>query len=538
MSEDLASKLYHDFPTFAKLCLKIENKEGRLVPFELNDAQQIAWLEIKRQMDAGEPVRIILLKGRQQGCSTLAQGLSMWLACTREGFRSMTVAHKLKPAAQDLFGKVEEMYKSLPPEVKYPIAAGRQTGRRMKFDDPMRSLLVVESAEESDAVGRSGTFAFGHLTEIPFWPKADETVAAFMACVPDKAGTFVIVESTAKGMGDWFHRTWVSCSNAVAEGRRPEFTPVFIPWFKQREYRRKRDELDAPLTDDERKRMKKYGITEEQILWYRSKIEQSGDLAQQEYPDEADLAFLTSGMPFFLPKPMAKLEKRVKETPPLRKGRWVSDVENGKRKFRFREHDTGELWVWESPKKDHQYLVSVDPSTGRGRDSSAYHVLDVTDPVIKQVATFHGKIPVDALATDSILTCRYYNNALWVPERNNHGEGLVAKGVNDIGYTNVYRYKRDAYYGASASNLLGWTTSKSTRPMALEALAEHVHNGLLEINCIRTVKEMRTFIFADDLGLKAEAAKGTSDDLVMSLAIGIAARNQATTGTVSFEVWN
>lgn len=535
--DDLTSRLYHDFPTFAKLCLQIEDKDGKLVPFELNDAQQIVWREIKRQMDAGEPVRVLLLKGRQQGCSTLAQGISMWLACTREGFRGMTVAHKLKPAAQELFGKVELMYQHLPPEVKYELASGRQTGRRLKFEEPMRSVLVVESAEESDAVGRSGTFAFGHLTEIPFWPKADETMAAFMACVPDKAGTFIIVESTAKGMGDWFHRSWSSCTLAVAEKRKPEFAPIFVPWFMQKEYRRKRTDLDAPLTPSELDRMKRLGINEDQLLWYRSKIEQSGELAQQEYPDTAEQAFLTSGLPFFDAKRIRKIESGLRSKSPLRKGRWTPQTNNGKRTFKFQEYDQGPFWCWEPPEKGAQYLVSVDPSTGRARDSSAYHVLKIDGAKLIQVASFHGKLPVDELAMDSILTCRYYENALWVPERNNHGEGLVSKGVTDIGYNNVYRFKREAYYGAKASNELGWTTSKKTRPMALEALAEHVHNGLIEINCPRTIAEMKTFIFQDDQGLKAAAAKGTHDDLIMSLAIGVAARNQATTGSIEYEVW-
>lgn len=535
---DLAASLYRDFPTFAKLCLRIETKKGKLEPFELNDAQWIIWREIKRQMDANLPVRVITLKGRQQGCSTLAAGIAMWLACTREGFRGMTIAHKLKPAAQELFGKVELMYEHLPPEVRVPLAPGRATGRRLKFDEPMRSLLVVESAEESDAVGRSGTFTFGHLTEIPFWKSPEDTIAAFEACVPSEPETFILVESTAQGMGNWFHRTWVDAELAVAEKRQPAYWPVFVPWFAQAEYRRRRTDFDTDLTARERERMQRFSLDEEQILWYRDKEQKNGDLAQQEYPDTPRDAFLSSGLPFFLAKPLARHEKHAKSKPPVRKGRWMLRRVSGVTKASFVENPSGEMWVWDTPRAGHHYVVSVDPSSGRAKDRSAYHVLDVTEPVIRQVASFHGMLQPDELAIDSITTCRYYNNALWVPERNAVGERLVGKGYDDIGYTNVYRFTADALVGGrKQSSIAGWVSSPKTRPWALEKLAEAVHSDTIELNCPRTVEELRSFIYLDAANeRKIGAAAGAHDDLVMALAIGVAARDQAG-GEVSYERW-
>jgi hypothetical protein len=489
-------------------------------------------------MDAKLPVRVIILKGRQQGCSTLAQGIAMWLACTREGFRGMTVAHKLKPAAADLFGKVELMYENLPPEVKVPLAPGRQTGRRLKFDAPMRSLLVVESAEESDAVGRSGTFTFGHLTELPFWRAEEETVSAFEACVPDEPGTFIIVESTAQGIGNWYEQTYTAARTAVDNGENPAYYPVFVPWYKTKEYRREWTEFDHDLTPEERGRMKRLGIDKEQILWYRYKAMTRGDLVKQEYPDTERDAFLASGMPFFLAKPLKRHEEHAKSKPPVRKGRWHVRRERGKTKAQFVENNSGELWVWDTPRKGHRYVVSVDPSSGRAKDRSAYHVLDVTEPIIRQVASFHGMLQPDDLAIDSITTCRYYNNALWVPERNAVGERLVGKGYDDIGYSNIYRFRPDATVGnKKPSPIAGWVSSPKTRPWALEKLAEAVHNDLIEINCIRTVSEMYDFVYLDAANEKKIGAQvGRWDDLTMALAIGVAAKDQAG-GEAAYERW-
>ena len=541
LDASLARRLYRDFPLFARLCLKIEGKDGKLVPFELNAAQKIVWKEIKRQMDARLPVKVLTLKGRQQGMSTLFQAISMWLACTREGFKGMTVVHKFNPAGVDLFGKVELMHENLPPEIAelVPVAPGKQAGRRLKFGEPMRSMLVVESAEEAKAVGRSGTFMFGHLTEIPWWPKAEETVAAFLATVENNPESMVLVESTAQGYGNWFADQWAAAEKAVEEGTRPAFQPVFVPWFVTPEYRRKRDPLDAPLTGSERKRMKKLGITEEQILWYRDKIAASGDLAQQEYPDTPRDAFLSSGMPYFRQVPLAKLRKHAEDaSQAAKKGHWRISWNGGRVKAKFEQGANGDLWVWESPKAGHVYVVSVDPSTGRAKDNSAYHVLDVTDgSKVQQVASYQGKLPAEELAVDSILTANYYNKALWVCERNTYGEGAITK-MKDIGYENVYHMRNQTASGKRVrSKEPGWIQSRKSRPYALECLAELVHNDLIELNDVRTIREMENFIFVDDAGEKARAAQGAHDDMVLSLAIGVAARDQAG-GEVSFEVWD
>lgn len=544
-SESLAHALFHDFPTFARLCLKIEGKDGGLVPFELNKAQMIVWDETKRQIDAGLPVRIMILKGRQQGMSTLIQGMSMWLACTREGFKSMTIAHKLKPPAMELFGKVELMHRNLPPEIKaqVPQAAGRQVGRRLKFDEPMRSTLVVESAEETEAVGRSGTFMFGHLTEVPFWPRIEETIAAFMACVPSKPGTFVFVESTANGMGDWFHKTWRSGKQDLEHNRKPAFTPVFVPWYVEKDYARPRTDLDHALTRIEKQRMKKFGLTEDQIMWYRDRLGENGETEAehgktcQEYPDQDDDAFLSSGRPFFWPQAVEEHSKHAKMHPPVRKGEFHLQREQG-RKWKFVPSPQGELWIWDTPREGHSYVVPVDSSSGRSNDNGAFHVLDVTNiHKVRQVASFVGMRSPKDLAALSIVTARYYNNALWAPESNAIGQAVIAAN-EDIGYPNVYRMTRtDTIDGHAPSKLLGWHTNPKSRPRMLEGLAEHVHEHMLEINCTRTLEEMPSFIFLDDGGHRAGAAKGAHDDLLMSLAIGVAVK-KAAIGEVGFEVWS
>ncbi|MBQ3276576.1 MAG: hypothetical protein IJH47_05935 [Oscillospiraceae bacterium] len=53
--------------------LKIRTKSGAVIPFRLNPAQEKLYAVARAQQDAGKPVRIIILKARQLGFSTLTE---------------------------------------------------------------------------------------------------------------------------------------------------------------------------------------------------------------------------------------------------------------------------------------------------------------------------------------------------------------------------------------------------------------------------------------------------------------------------------
>ena len=55
--------------------LKIKNKEAQIIPFKLNYPQQRLYDVIKEQKQKKKPVRIIILKARQMGFSTLTEGI-------------------------------------------------------------------------------------------------------------------------------------------------------------------------------------------------------------------------------------------------------------------------------------------------------------------------------------------------------------------------------------------------------------------------------------------------------------------------------
>ena len=130
-----------------------------------------------------------------------------------------------------------------------------------------------------------------HNSETAFWPNAAEHAQGLMQAVGDQDNTEIILESTANGIGNYFHSVWVA-----AEQGKSDFQAIFVPWYWQPEYKafytQNHDEIY--LSEEEQGLLDAYstdGMTHEHIYWRRFKIGQfSNDhdvgvrLFQQEYP--------------------------------------------------------------------------------------------------------------------------------------------------------------------------------------------------------------------------------------------------------------
>ena len=139
-----------------------------------------------------------------------------------------------------------------------------------------------------------------HNSEAAFWPNAEEHMAGLGQAVPDMAGTEVILESTANGVGNLFHSMCMDAVKGIGDYRL-----IFVPWFWQDEYQTITPP-DFDLEPDERDYAALYKLTPEQMLWRRRKIQDDfrGDVAlfDQEYPATVNLAFRrVSGNPLIDP---------------------------------------------------------------------------------------------------------------------------------------------------------------------------------------------------------------------------------------------
>ena len=177
------------------------------------------------------------------------------------------------------------------------------------------------------------------------------------------------------------------------------------------------------------------------------------------------------------------------------------------------------VWVWKYPLPDKNYVISADVARGDGKDYSSFHVIDIEESFV--VAEFKGKIPPDQFALLLAEAGRRYNNALVCPENNTYGYAVILK-LRDNKYDNLYFSNSKDKYNYSYQNnsdihKIGFTTSSKSRGQILTKLEEMIRNKHINIYSQRFYNELKTFVWK---GNKAEAQRGSNDDLIMSLAIG------------------
>lgn len=311
---------------YIESCLKIRTKSGAVVPFRLNAAQQKLYAVAKRQQDEGKPVRIIILKARQLGFSTLTEALLFHACATRANVNALVVAHR-EDATANLFRMSKLFYDELPAPVKPMLRTSN--AQELVFENPSRASRGALPGLRSRfrcataggrGIGRSDTLQCVHLSEYAFWPEGGESKAATLAgilqAVPSRPGTMVIIESTANGCEDFKDR-W----DAAVAGEN-DFEPVFFAWFENPDYAMP-VEPGIEWTAEERKTRERYSLSWEQLRWRRWCIANncggSRDMFRQEYPANPDEAFLHSGSGVF--DIALVIRRREEAAPPVRRER-------------------------------------------------------------------------------------------------------------------------------------------------------------------------------------------------------------------------
>lgn len=274
-----------DFEYYAPRCLKIRTKSGGIEPFRMNRAQRYLHQKIEEQRARTGKVRIIGLKGRQQGFSTYVEGRYYQKTSMAFGKRAVILTH-LDGSTAALFEMTQRYHENCPALMRPKTSAA--SAKELHFSDLDSGYLVATAG--SKGVGRGwGGVQYFHGSEVAFWPNAEDHLAAIGQTVPNASGTEIIFESTANGVGNLFHSMWQD-----AERGKSEFEAIFVPWFWQDEYR-----LPVPpgfvMDADEAEYAELYDLDLQQVAWRRVKIrdEFRGDVSlfDQEYPATPVLAF-------------------------------------------------------------------------------------------------------------------------------------------------------------------------------------------------------------------------------------------------------
>lgn len=318
MTEDELERAFSTFPMFAKNFLQVRTKSGSIQPFFFNRAQQSLHEKIEKQKRETGRVRALVLKGRQQGCSTYVQGRDLYIITTTKGKKAFILTHDGQ-ATKNLFAMTKRFYDSIPEGV-VPIA-DTSSAKELKFD-AMESEYGIGTAGNS-AVGRSQTIQLFHGSEVAYWPNAEEHAKGILQAVPNEPGTEIILESTANGIGNYFYNMWMAAVTGESD-----FQAIFLPWFWQPEYSSHTNELFIP-TDEEIELLethKENGLTEGHLEWRRKKVLEFGrdyetavESFNVEYPMTALDAFRNPVADRFIKAPLVlrARKNRVESTSPL-----------------------------------------------------------------------------------------------------------------------------------------------------------------------------------------------------------------------------
>lgn len=497
--------------------LKIKTKEGKLVPFHLNRAQRRLYDVIREEHEAGRPVRIIILKARQLGFSTVTQGLVFADTATRHNVRSLDVAHR-EDATANLF-RMSKLFLDELPEAVTPLVRA-SNAQEIVFENPtrdpaektrkpgLRSSIRCVTAGGS-GIGRSDTLTNVHVSEYAFWVGEKAlTLTGILQAVPDKPGTMVVIESTANGFDD-FKKRW---DDAVAG--RSDFVPVFFAWHENEEYR-KRVPPGTVWLQEERELKERYGLDDEQLAWRRWCIRNNcgGDerLFNQEYPGCPEDAFLSSGNPVFDNRAILQMLPSVPK--PLAVGEFLYDYD-GERitNIRFEEKDDGYVKIYEWPKEGYPYVLAGD-TAGEGSDFFTLQLLDNTTG--RQVAVLREKLEEQVYAHQAYCMGMTYNTAMIGIELNYSSYPI--RELERLNYPNLYvRIKEDAFTHQPTKSY-GFVTNRATRQLIVAELVSVMRDTPECVIDEDTLREMLVFTYNEVR--RPEAMAGEHDDLVMALAI-------------------
>lgn len=272
------SQIANDPREFARVFLRIRDKEKRLIPFLWNRAQA--------DFHAARTGRDIILKARQLGVSTYVQG-EMFRRTVTSTRTTITLAHdadttqKLRRMADRFWEYCK--FNDMQPARKY---ANASLTTYPEFD----STAIIATAGNLET-GRGDTYTDVHGSEVAFWKDAERIIAgAMQGGSPD-----VVLESTPNGAQGYFYER---CMEAISGGG--VWKLHFYPWWWDGEY-------SIPLATDETiepnaeesELIEKHGLSAAQIKWRREKTKELGRLFIQEYPEDPITCFLTSGNSYF-----------------------------------------------------------------------------------------------------------------------------------------------------------------------------------------------------------------------------------------------
>ncbi len=570
----------HDFPFWTATLVYIHNKDaGKDVLFRLWYPQRILVSRFEAKRKAGLPIRLILLKARQWGGSTTTQLYMAWLQFFhKEGLNSLIIAHQgtasdeikdmfdlmIKKHPVEFLHKLGDVYSENEPKL---VGVGK-SGSTHRV--PQRECKIKVGTAERPNGCRGGAYSLVHLSEVGLWQKTEgkspeDIVRSACSGILAKPYTMIVMESTANGTGNFFHREYSAAADPKVKS---QYEALFIAWFQIEHYSlpfNSAEELRAfaaqlwenrhnAYSPSNREESGRYlwslwerGATLEAIHWYVYERAGKNDFAvmASEYPSDDVEAFVHSGSMVFDQYLVKRFEPFCRD--PQFVGEVYADADEGEEalaNLRFREDRQGLLSIWAMPERfddcevTDRYLTVVDVG---GRSNKAdwsvivvfdrMSMIDGSEPP-SVVAQWYGHCDIDRLAWRAAQIAAFYNDSLLVIESNTletHDKERQIEGgdqsqyilnqISDI-YPNLYARKQsEDEIREGAPRKYGFHTNVATKPMVISTLVKVIRERLYIERDQRCLDEYNTYERKQNGAYGAIVGK--HDDLLMTRAIGL-----------------
>ena len=527
-------------------CARILTKDQRLVTPDPN-VYQLRILEVYEWcMANGVPCRILALKPRQKGSSTVSAAL-VYHHCRRFRSRAVQIADRYKNS-DNLFAMTCRYAENddFPWPHQWQATA---TSATLTRNGRLWSRIDRDTAENPRA-GRSGTLQVLHVSEAAHFANdgekcAEKTMLSLLNSLADVPRSMAIVETTANGAAGWFYEHWLGAAafdEALAGRRGNGWIKVFAPWFLFEDGRLSNPEFlssrlqNAPeLTERERRGVRLFGWDAAQIAWRRWTLAQKcagrEELFDQEYPEDERSAFLTSGRPRFSMAGLTRLRAMPSER--LARNGFLNEAPGGEG-IVFEAHEAGWAQIWEEPRPDARYLLWCDTATGReqtreSRDPDRHSILVLRQAFAAPTGE-HGNAMLVArvrppcfddwhvLEQKVIALCQYYGRCL-IGVEVPMGLALL-EGLRRAGMPLFKRRSGTSSSAAAPLEKLGFQSNAATKPLVIGSLSRAIDGDPpLDVYDLHVIDELGSFVVHED-GREA-ALPGRHDDDVMALAMAV-----------------
>tara|TARA_B100001094_G_scaffold328063_1_gene387618 strand:- start:2322 stop:3941 length:1620 start_codon:yes stop_codon:yes gene_type:complete len=389
----------------------------------------------------------IVLACRQSGKSISSVGYLIWFACFHSEKTIAILANK-GATAREMLSRVTLMLENLP----FFLQPGCKALNKGSIEFSNNSRIIAAATSGSSIRGMSVNLLF--LDEFAFVERANEFYTSTYPVISAGKDTKVIITSTANGIGNTFHKIWEGAVQKVNE-----FVPFTVNWY------------DVPGRDSE---------------WKRQTI---SNTSQLQFDQEFGNTFFGTGDTLINAETL--LSFRAKPPQQALEG--------------------ADLLVYDTPQKDHEYVMTVDVSKGRGQDYSTFNVIDISMRPFKQVAVYRNNTISPILFPNVIYKyAKLWNEAYVVIESNDQGT-LVCQGLyQDLEYENIHMES------AIKADRIGIEMNRKVKRLGCSAIKDILEENKLDIVDENTILEISTFV---SKGQSFEASDGNHDDLMMNLVM-------------------